>query len=72
MHCSMFVIVTARELWEEDFIIQNRKVSDNEIKFKWLFRLNALLSGVFGKVSTPRYAMSFKLSFEHLTLGAIC
>jgi hypothetical protein len=33
-----FLFVISTEVWEEDSIIQHKHFSDNEKKFKWLFR----------------------------------
>ena len=49
------------------------KVSDNEIRFKWLFRWRSFIikRNNCGKFVTPVY-MPHMLYFERLTIGGIC
>jgi hypothetical protein len=69
---ACFLVVTIRELWEDDCYIQH-KFSDNGVMLKWLFRWICFMIkwNICGKIGTPGY-MPLILYFERLTIGGIC
>ena len=74
MYCSIYSSsVSKGSMGRRPYYPTETKVSDNEIRFKWLFRLRCFIikRNNCGKIGTPVY-MPHMLYFERLTIGGVC